>query len=78
MSLESLVTAYRGGASVAELADAFPDLSEFDIHASIAYYLKHREEIEAYLEERRREAEAVEAQIRERFPESYRRLSPRE
>ncbi len=54
--------------------EAFPDLSPSDIHASIAYYLNHRQEVEEYVAQRQREANAVEARIREEFPEAYRRV----
>ncbi len=78
MSLESLVSAYLACASTEELAEAFPDLSPPDIHASIAYYLNHRQEVEEYLAERKREADAVEARIREEFPDVYRRVEIRD
>jgi uncharacterized protein (DUF433 family) len=71
VSLESIVVLYDDGASVPELAQAFPDLSLPDIHAAIAYLLRHREEVEAYLEERRRQARAAEERLRAEFPEVY-------
>ena len=74
VSLESLVSAYLAGASIDELAAAFPDLSRPDLHASVAYFLKHRREVEEYLVERLREAEVVEAQIRTELPGAYRRV----
>lgn len=77
VSLESLVSAYQAGATVEGLRGAFPDLSQSEIHLSIAYYLDHREEVEAYLAERQREADAVEAQIREEFPNVYRKVETR-
>ena len=75
VSLDSIVAGYETGASIPELAEAFPDLTLPDIHTSIAYYLRHRPEIEEYLETRRREAREVERRIQREFPESYRRLA---
>ncbi len=75
VSLDSIVAVYDSGASIPELAEAFPDLSLPDLHASIAYYLRHRQEVEQYLQNRRREASAVEQRIRREFPEAYRRLT---
>lgn len=74
VSLESLVVSYEAGASIQDLAEAFPDLSLYDIHSTIAYYLKHREEVQEYIGTRRRVAEATEARLREEFPEAYRRV----
>lgn len=75
VSLDSLIGSYLAGASVDELAAGFPDLSLYEIHASIAYYHRQRDEVEEYLAARRREAETAEARIRGEFPETYRRLS---
>lgn len=69
VSLDSLMALYDAGASIQDLAEAFPDLTLADIHASIAYVLRHREEIDRYLEERRREATRVKVRIRWDFPE---------
>lgn len=78
VSLESLVASYEAGGSTQELAEAFPDLSLYDIHSTIAYYLKHREEVEEYIAVRRRAAEETEARLQEEFPDAYRRLRPAE
>lgn len=73
VSLDSVVATYQTGASIQELAEAFPDLDLSDLHASIAYYLRHRQEIEQYLDARRRAAQEVEQEIRRDFPEVYTR-----
>lgn len=75
VSLDSVVLTYQTGASIQELAEAFPDLDLPDLHASIAYYLRHRQEIDPYLEERRRAAQAVEQDFRRDFPTAYRRVA---
>jgi uncharacterized protein (DUF433 family) len=77
VSLESIVVLYDGGASVQELAQAFPDLSLPDIHAALSYYLRHREEVEVYLEERRRQATEAEERLRTEFPDAYREVRAR-
>ncbi|MFP3939437.1 MAG: DUF433 domain-containing protein [Thermoanaerobaculia bacterium] len=78
VSLDSFVAAYEAGASARYLAEAFPDLSLPDIHATIAYLLRHPEEVAEYVATRRREARAAEARFREEFPEAYGRLHPDE
>ncbi|MDA1014701.1 MAG: DUF433 domain-containing protein [Planctomycetota bacterium] len=37
------------GQSPAEIAQAFPQITLADIHAALAYYLDHREEIESQM-----------------------------
>lgn len=74
VSLESLGVAHEEGASVEELADSFPDLTLPDIHAAIDYLLRHRDEVERYIEERRRQASEARERIRRDFPEVYREV----
>jgi hypothetical protein len=45
-----------------------------DVHAVVAYYLRHREEVRAYLKRRHKEAEALRAKIETERP----RLSRKE
>jgi len=39
-----------------------------DVHAVIAYYLRHRDEVRAYLKRRQEEAEALQAKIEAERP----------
>ena len=68
VSLDSLLHLFRQGATAEEIATSFPDVALPDIYAAIAYYLRHREEVDRYLESRRREARELEDEIRRRFP----------
>ncbi len=61
--LELVVHAYESGATPQQIAERFDTLELADVHAVIAYYLRHRSEVEEYL--RRREAEA--RSLRERI-----------
>ena len=51
-SLDSLLFAYNEGAKPEEIAERFPSLALPDIYAIIAYYLRNREELDAYLAQR--------------------------
>jgi len=68
VSLDSLLHLYRQGATAEEIATSFPDVELPDIYTAIAYYLRHREEVDRYVESRRREAQKMEHEIRRRFP----------
>ena len=51
VSLASLIYEYRDGAAVETFRQNFPTLSLERIHGAIAFYLGHRQEVEAYLSE---------------------------
>jgi uncharacterized protein (DUF433 family) len=63
LTLDTIVTAYRDGAPPEEIAKRFPGLSLPDAYTVIGYYLRHPREVEAYLDERRRAAEAIRQKI---------------
>ena len=46
-----------------DMVRAYDVLVLADVHAAIAYYLRHREEVRAYLKQRKVEAEALRARI---------------
>ena len=58
VTLDTIVQHFRGGATAEELTERFPVLSAADIHAVLAYYLRHRDEVDSYLAEQARQAEA--------------------
>jgi hypothetical protein len=47
---------------------AFDTLVLADVHAVISYYLRHREEVRAYLKRRAQEAEALQTRIETERP----------
>ena len=59
VTLDTIVTAFRQGATAEEIAQQFPTVPLPDVYAVIGFYLRHRAEVEAYLEEGRQEAEAI-------------------
>ena len=64
VSLDSVVHHYKLGATVEQIAYSFPSLGLADIHLAIAYYLTHRDEVEAYLRQQEAEADAVQHRIK--------------
>jgi uncharacterized protein (DUF433 family) len=61
--LELVVRAFQDGATPEAIAQRYPAATLADIYAVIAYYLRHREEIEAYLIEREQRAQEVRRRI---------------
>jgi len=78
VSLDSLVYAFRRGASPESIRRSFPVLTLEQVYGAIAFYLAHEQEVDSYLEESEREAEAQGAEINARAraakPELFERL----
>ncbi|HEY7491654.1 MAG TPA: DUF433 domain-containing protein [Candidatus Tectomicrobia bacterium] len=66
--LETIINAFKNGSTAEEILLKYPSLNLTDIYAVITYYLWSRKEVEAYLEERHRLAEAVHQENETRFP----------
>ena len=47
--LDSVVAAYQQGHSAETIQQQYPSLSTADVYAAIAYYLRHRKEVDLYL-----------------------------
>lgn len=79
VTLDVVVHAFDSGASPEEITDSYPVLGLTDVYATIAYVLRHREEVDAYLAGQAKGAEKVRRMIEERFPttELRRRLRER-
>lgn len=57
--LELVILAFQDGATPEAIVQRYSTLALSDVYAVIAYYLRHRDEVEAYLAERERKAEEV-------------------
>jgi uncharacterized protein (DUF433 family) len=68
VTLDTVVHAYDTGASPEEIVLSFPSLALPDVYATIAYALRHRGEVDAYLAERAAEAEEIRRKIEELYP----------
>ncbi|HTU88698.1 MAG TPA: DUF433 domain-containing protein [Gemmataceae bacterium] len=66
--LELVIRAYQAGLNAEQIAERFDTLELADIHAVVAYYLRHRSEIEEYMRRRQSEAEEVRQQIEAELP----------
>lgn len=54
--LDLVVHAYLNGESCESIAENYSTLDLADVYAAIAFYLRHRDEVDAYLVERANEA----------------------
>ena len=70
VTLDTVVRAFIRGATAEEIAQQYPSLSLPDIYATISYYLQNREDVEKYLEKRRKHAQSVKRENQKRFDQS--------
>src|SRR5687767_15876345 len=63
VSLDLVVEQYENGMTPEDMVRAYDTLVLADVHAVIAYYLRHRDEVRDYLKRRADEAEALRAMI---------------
>jgi uncharacterized protein (DUF433 family) len=62
VTLDTVVYAFRQGATAEEILQQYSSLQLADIYSAIGYYLCRQSEVEAYLREREQQAEVVRAQ----------------
>ncbi|MBI3247268.1 MAG: DUF433 domain-containing protein [Deltaproteobacteria bacterium] len=65
ISLDSVVYCFLGGQTPESIVQSFPLLTLEQVYGAIAFYLAHRAEIDAYLEQGEVEFEALRQQWRE-------------
>lgn len=72
VTLSSIVRSYQRGETPEAIHEGFPSVALADIYATITYYLRHREEVEAYLSAEDAEAERLRQRIEAEYPSDFR------
>jgi uncharacterized protein (DUF433 family) len=68
ISLDLIVEQYENGMTPEDMVRAYDTLVLADVYAGIAYYLRHRDEVRAYLQQREEEANSLQAKIESAHP----------
>ena len=63
ISLDVLVADFKQGKTPESIHDSYEIVSLADVFAIVAYYLRHRAEVEAYLADQVREGAEIQARI---------------
>ena len=67
VTLDTIVAAFKEGATAEEIAYQYPTVPLADIYSVIGYYLHQKKEVDAYLKRREKFAEEVRRQNEARF-----------
>ena len=67
VTLDTVVAVFKQGATADEIVYRYPSLQLADVYATIAFYLNHQQEVEAYLEQRQEQAREIRKTNEARF-----------
>ena len=66
VTLQTVVSAFRNGATAEQIAQDYPALELADVYAVIQYYLRNREQVGKYLAERAAAGDAAQKDVESR------------
>ncbi|WP_019498086.1 DUF433 domain-containing protein [Pseudanabaena sp. PCC 6802] len=67
VTLDTVITAFKQGATAEEIVYRYSSLKLADVYATIAFYLNHQQEVEAYLQQRQQQAKEIRKMNEARF-----------
>lgn len=59
VTLDTIVAVFNQGVTAEEIVYRYPSLKLADVYATIAFYLNHQLEVEAYLRQRKQQAQQI-------------------
>lgn len=75
--LQLVIHAFNRGESAEDIIESYSTLSLADVYAVIAYYLKHRTEVDDYIRQVDAEAKHIQASIEAHYTDEHRALIAR-
>ncbi|MEA3339506.1 MAG: DUF433 domain-containing protein [Chloroflexota bacterium] len=67
VTLDTIVAAFKEGATAEEIVYQYPSLYLADVYSVLSYYLQRRADVETYLRQRQRQAADVRERNEDRF-----------
>lgn len=67
VTLASVVSAFRTGATAEQIVQKYPSVELAEVYAAVAYYLRHQSQVDAYLRAHEAEEDAVRDATEARF-----------
>lgn len=71
--LDLVIYAFRLGSTPENITEQYPSLSLDDVYLALGYYLRHRDEVDAYLRDQEAEAEAFRREYEAKHPSALTR-----
>ena len=66
VTLDTVISAFQGGATAEQIADDYDSLGLADVYATIDYYVRHREDVDRYLALRAQQADRIRQELQKR------------
>jgi uncharacterized protein (DUF433 family) len=67
VTLDTVVAAFREGATAEEIAQQYPSLALADVYALLGYYLRQQQQVDEYLARREQDSQRVRQENEARF-----------
>ena len=67
VTLDTVVSAFREGATAEEIVQQYPALQLADVYSTLGYYLRRQAEVDAYVRDRQRQGADVRRENEGRF-----------
>lgn len=67
VALDTVVAAFREGATAEEIVQQYPTLQLADVYSVVGYYLRHQADVDAYLREREHRVDRMRRENEARF-----------
>jgi uncharacterized protein (DUF433 family) len=67
VTLDTVVAVFNQGATAEEIAYRYPSVNLADVYVTIAFYLNHQLDVEAYLQQRQQQSQEIRAMNQARF-----------
>jgi uncharacterized protein (DUF433 family) len=67
ITLDTVVIAFLEGCTPEEIGEQYPSLQLSDLYLVIGYYLRHRDEVDAYIAERQQRASELQKEAEQQF-----------
>lgn len=68
VTLDTVVAAYREGATPEEIMDQYPSIKLDHVYAVIGYYLRHQDQVDRYLSGRAAVAAEIQSATEKQYP----------
>jgi uncharacterized protein (DUF433 family) len=67
VTLDTVIAVFNQGTTAEEIIYRYPSLNLADVYATIAFYLNHQSEVEAYLQQRQQQSQEIREMNQARF-----------